>query len=168
MTDTGKHHSLGPNKGKVLFVIGDIITFKLTGEETNDAYSVVEIISQPGGGPFFLHTHIPQETFYIIEGDFEIYGQGENGEKYTIPAPPGATVHVPGGVPHGFKNAGSAVGKVLVMYEPAVNMLNFFNEIGVPMNSPSDPLPMDKMPSKERITEVMTNNKMEIIEPLPG
>jgi mannose-6-phosphate isomerase-like protein (cupin superfamily) len=119
-------------KGKALFALGEIATLKLSATETNSAYSLVEIKSVPGGGPAFLHTHSPQETFWILEGDYEIYGRDENGKKYAIAAPAGATVHVPGNVPHGYRNVGKTMGKVLAMYEPATDMLDFFNEIGVP------------------------------------
>jgi len=84
MTDQARHYSLGPDEGKALFVLGDIVTFKLSAAETNSAYSLIEIISVPGGGPASLHTHSPQETFWILEGDYEIYGRDENGKKYAI------------------------------------------------------------------------------------
>lgn len=115
------------------FVIGDVITVKLTPEDTKGAYFIVEVTSQPGGGPSFLHTHEPQETFYVLEGSFEVYGQDEKGEKYAIRAEGGDIVHVPGKVPHGFKNVGNSVGRMLLTYEPAEPMYNFFREIGVPM-----------------------------------
>jgi hypothetical protein len=57
MTDQAKHCSLRPHKGKALFVLGDVVTLKLSAAETNSAYSLVEIVSVPGGGPAFLHTH---------------------------------------------------------------------------------------------------------------
>ena len=87
MADQAKHYSLGPSEGKALFVLGDVITLKLSAAETNSAYSLVEVTSVPGGGPAFLHTLSPQETFWILEGDYEIYGRDENGEKYVISAP---------------------------------------------------------------------------------
>jgi mannose-6-phosphate isomerase-like protein (cupin superfamily) len=167
MTDQARHYSLGPDEGKALFVLGDIVTFKLSAAETNSAYSLIEIISVPGGGPAFLHTHSPQETFWILEGDYEIYGRDENGKKYAISASGGATVHVPGNVPHGFRNVGTTIGKVLAMYEPATDMLHFFSEIGVPMKCCTDPMPVDQMPSPERIAAVLKKHKMEILE-APG
>src|SRR6476620_7703756 len=117
MGDQAKHYSLKPNEGKALFVLGDVVTRKLSAAETNSAYSLFEIISVPGGGPAFLHIHSPQETFWILEGDYEIYGRDENGKKYAIAAPAGATVHVPGNVPHGFRNVGKTMGRLLAMYQ---------------------------------------------------
>lgn len=164
MSTQARHFSLGPNEGKALFVLGDVVTFKITAAESDDAYFLVEITSVPGGGPAFLHTHISQETFWILEGEYEVYGQDENGEKYAIAASVGATVHVPGNVPHGFRNVGDTMGKVLAMYAPVTPQPDFFMEIGVPMESSSDPMPVDQMPSPERIAEVLAKYQMKLLE----
>lgn len=164
MADSTKHLSLEPNKGKILLVLGDIVTIKVTGEDTDDGYLLVQIISQPGSGPSFMHTHVPQETFYILEGTYEVYGWDENKNKYVITAEPGAVIHIPAGKPHGFKNAGNTIGKCLAMYEPAGNMLKFFIDIGIPMESVLDPMPMDQMPSQEEIEQILAENQMEILE----
>jgi hypothetical protein len=59
------------------------------------------------------------------------------------------------------------MGKVLALYEPAVNMFDFFNEIGIPMNSSSDAMPVDQMPGPERIAKVLAKHKMSMLE-APG
>lgn len=129
-----RHFSIRAADCTTYNVIGDIICVRLTGAQTNGAYSAVEVISQPGGGPSFLHTHEPQETFYVLEGVFDVYGQAEHGEKYAIRAGVGDTVQVPANVPHGFKNVGEGVGRMLLIYEPADPMLQFFAEIGIPVS----------------------------------
>ena len=53
MTDQAKHYSLRPHEGKALFVLGDVVTLKLSTAETNSACSLIEIMSVPGGGPAF-------------------------------------------------------------------------------------------------------------------
>lgn len=162
-----RHFFLGPNEGKALFVLGDVVTFKVTAEESENAYFLTEIVSEPGGGPAFLHTHVPQETFWILEGEYEVYGQDENGEKYAISAPVGSTVHVAGNVPHGFRNVGDTRGKVLALYAPVVHQPEFFEEIGIPMDSALAPMPFDLMPSNERIIEVLGKHEMRLLEDLP-
>jgi mannose-6-phosphate isomerase-like protein (cupin superfamily) len=159
--------SLGPNKGEAMFVLGDVVTFKITAQESDDAYFLTEIISVPGGGPAFLHTHVPMETFWILEGEYEVYGQDGDGEKYAIPASVGTTVHVPGNVPHGFRNVGDTTGKLLALYAPVVHQPEFFTEIGVPMESSIHPMPVDGMPSNERILEVLAKHEMRLLEDLP-
>jgi mannose-6-phosphate isomerase-like protein (cupin superfamily) len=159
--------TLRPNEGEAVFVLGDVVTFKITSAESDNAYFLTEIASPPGGGPAFLHTHVPQETFWILDGDYEVYGQDEDGEKYAIEAPVGSTVHVPGNVPHGFKNVGDTPGKLLALYAPAVHQHEFFKGIGVPMGSALDPPPFDQMPDNERILEVLAKHQMRLLEDLP-
>lgn len=160
--------SVGPDEGEAFFVLGDVVTFKITGEDSDDAYFLTEIRSLPGGGPAFLHTHVPQETFWILEGDYEVYGQGEDGEKYAIAAPVGSTIHVPGNVPHGFKNVGESPGRLLALYAPVAPQSEFFQDIGVAMESTLSEMPFDQMPSNERVLEVLARHQMRLLEPLPG
>jgi quercetin dioxygenase-like cupin family protein len=159
--------SLGPNEGEAMFVLGDVVTFKITGADSDHSYFLTEIVSPPGGGPAFLHTHVPQETFWILEGDYEVYGQDENGDKYAIEATVGSTVHVPGNVPHGFKNVGDSRGKLLALYAPVVHQPEFFKEIGIPMESALAEMPFDQMPGNERILEVFAKHEMRLLEELP-
>lgn len=167
MSNDGRIFSLAPNEGEAMFVLGDVVTFKITATESDDSYFLTEIVSVPGGGPAFLHTHVPQETFWILEGEYEVYGQDGNGEKYVIPAPVGTTVHVPGNVPHGFRNVGDTMGKLLALYAPVVHQPEFFTEIGVPMESSLSPMPVDQMPTNERILEVLATHEMRLLEDLP-
>lgn len=167
MTDQGRIIKVGPDEGEALFVIGDVVTIKLTGEEADDAYFLTEIRSLPGGGPAFLHTHVPQETFWILEGEYEVYGQDTNGEKYVIEAPTGTTVHVPGNVPHGFRNVAENNGRLLALYAPVVHQTEFFREIGVPMGSYLDEWPFDQMPGNDRILDVLARHEMRLLEDLP-
>ena len=158
-----KHYSNKAADGASYFVIGDVITFKITAEETNGAYFAVEVTSQPGGGPWFLHTHEPQETFYVLEGTFEVYGQDENGDKYAICAAVGDTVQVPGNVPHGFKNVGDGLGRMLLIYEPAEPMLRFFQEIGIPMPDRTTVPDMSLLPAPDEILAILRKH-MTLVE----
>ena len=150
-----------------MFVLGDVVTFKVTGDVSENEYFLTEIASPPDGGPAFLHTHVPMETFWILEGDYEVYGQDEDGEKYTIEAAVGSTVHVPGNVPHGFKCVSASPGRLLALYAPVVHQPDFFEEIGVPMPSSQAPPPYDQMPTNERILEVLAKHEMTLLEDLP-
>lgn len=167
MDNDGKIIAVGPNEGEAMFVLGDVVTFKITAADSDDHYFLTEIVSVPGGGPAFLHTHVPQETFWILEGEYEVYGRDGNGEKYAISAAVGSTVHVPGNVPHGFRNVGDTMGRLLALYAPVVHQPEFFKEIGVPMGSSLDAMPVDQMPSNERILEVLAKHEMRLLEDLP-
>ena len=59
-------------KGTPLYVLGEKITCKVTSEETGGAYSIIEEVSPPGGGPP-QHVHDgTDELFYILECECEI------------------------------------------------------------------------------------------------
>jgi mannose-6-phosphate isomerase-like protein (cupin superfamily) len=163
----GRIIKVGPDEGEAQFVLGDVVTFKIMGEDADHAYFLTEIRSLPGGGPAFLHTHVPQETFWILEGEYEVYGQDDDGQKYAIEATVGSTVHVPGNVPHGFKNVGETNGKLLALYAPVVHQTEFFREIGVAMESSLAEMPFDQFPSNDRILEVLAKHEMRLLEDLP-
>jgi quercetin dioxygenase-like cupin family protein len=163
MTTQNLTDQISTGDSRPLLVFGEQTTVKVPGEATGGAYTVLEDVSPPGGGPSFLHTHPPHETFYVLEGEYEIYGQNENG-KYAIRATPGMAVHVPGGAPHGFKNVGQTVGKMLLVYSPAGIMERFFEEIGTPVGAVAN------SPDFETIMRVFEKYDIHILEapPIPA
>jgi quercetin dioxygenase-like cupin family protein len=67
----------GPGEGKVVGVLRDQSTFKVTSEETGGAYAILEQKIPPGHGPP-LHVHRHEtEIFYVLEGEFEIHRRAE-------------------------------------------------------------------------------------------
>ena len=161
---SGKHYSIGAKDGPTYYVIGDRITIKLTGAETNGRYFIVEIVSEPGGGPSFLHTHPPMETFHVLDGQFEIYFLDEDGNKQAILANVGDLVHVTGGVPHGFKNVSDDLARVLVTYHPADMMQDFFQDIGIEMVDRDTPPTLDGPPDVDHAVATFLKHGMELIE----
>lgn len=70
--------------------------------------------SPPGGGPPpHLHQN-EDETFFVLEGNYEFLSNGE-----WKPIPAGETVHSRRGSVHTFRNAGSTIGRMLVFVAPA-------------------------------------------------
>lgn len=115
--------------GQTYDVIGELLTFKVTSAQTNEQFAVVELLTQPGGGPP-LHTHPSAESFTVLEGEFEFTGL-DGGEPYAIRAAPGDTVFIPGGAPHTYQAVGAAPGKTLLVLTPGTEMERFFAEAGV-------------------------------------
>lgn len=118
--------------GETYNVIGELLTFKVTNAQTDGAFTVIELVAQPGGGPP-LHTHPSSESFTIIEGEFEFSGL-EDSEPYSFRATPGDTVFIPGGAPHAYKAVGTAPGKTMLVLTPGTEMERFFTEAGVRMS----------------------------------
>jgi quercetin dioxygenase-like cupin family protein len=59
--------------GETYNVTGELLTLKVTNAQTDGAITVIELQTQPGGGPP-LHTHPSSESFTILEGEFEFTG----------------------------------------------------------------------------------------------
>jgi quercetin dioxygenase-like cupin family protein len=118
---TMNNHSINliaPHAGVTYLVLNDLVTIKVPGRETDRAYTVYEVTVPPGGGPPGIHQHPPQETFYILEGEFEFAGITNSALERQV-ATTGAVVHIPSGAAHGFKNVGAATGRLLAIASPA-------------------------------------------------
>jgi quercetin dioxygenase-like cupin family protein len=133
---TFPHHIVTPaGTGKLFRALNEIVEFKVTSSQSGGAYLVVQVATAPQGGATLMHTHKPQETFYILEGHYEFGGIGENG-PYTIQATTGASVEVPSNAPHLYKNVGTTIGRLLLVYDHPNIMEPFFEEVGDPTTQP--------------------------------
>jgi quercetin dioxygenase-like cupin family protein len=97
---------------------------KLTAAESDGEMTVIESIVQPQAGPP-LHVHDKEnESYYVVEGDFE-FVCGED----TVRGGPGTFVFAPRGIPHRYANIGNAPGRVLFGFTPG-GIEAFFTELG--------------------------------------
>jgi mannose-6-phosphate isomerase-like protein (cupin superfamily) len=93
---------------------GDSYRFLVTGEESGDAYFAMEALVPPGGGPP-PHIHRNEdETFYVVEGECDIF----LGDR-RVTAGAGDFVNVPRGALHHFHNAGTAPARMILTFSPA-------------------------------------------------
>lgn len=139
--------------GTTYSLIGELITIRLSSAQTEDTFTVTELLSQPGGGPP-LHTHLAAEIFIIQEGAFEFTGV-DAGEIYTIRATPGDTVFIPGSVPHTYKCVGETPGRALGVLAPGGEMERFFAAVGTPVTDRSTPPTPTGPPSAAEIAAHM-------------
>src|SRR5690349_6106423 len=146
---------LHAGQGKSFWVLGDLYTFKVTGEETNGAFTIVDQIIQPQGGPP-PHVHQREdEAFYILEGRFAFLC----GEKQTV-FESGSFVYVPKGALHTFKNIDSKPGRLLVTITPS-GLEEFFYAIGTPAADSTNPPPFDPG-IIDKLMQLAENYHMEI------
>ena len=95
-------------------VFGELVEILIPGETTGGPSTTLTQTSPPGGGPP-PHSHTNEdETFYIVEGQYEILRDGA-----WIEASPGQAFHSKRGSVHGFRNTGVTAGKVLIFVAPA-------------------------------------------------
>jgi quercetin dioxygenase-like cupin family protein len=105
---------LPAGEGQKLRIRNEIVFVKLAGEETGGACAVTESWTPPGGGPP-LHRHTREdESFYVLEGDYEFTVGGQ-----TFHAPAGTFVFGVRGIPHSFKNIGAKQARILALIQPA-------------------------------------------------
>lgn len=105
---------------------GGLMTFLITGEETDGAFFMAEISVPPGGGvPPHIHSR-EDESFHLLEGTLTIRVGGD-----TITASAGDSVYLPRGIPHSFKNTGDGCAKAVVTATPA-GLEGFFAEVFEP------------------------------------
>ena len=107
-----------------LNILGIPMVIRIHGRDTGGVVSAVESHDVPGGGP---PPHIHQnedETFQILEGEYE-WTIGDE----TFVAGKGTTIFAPRGIPHTSRYLGSEPGRLMCVITPS-GFEGFFEEIG--------------------------------------
>jgi quercetin dioxygenase-like cupin family protein len=131
--------TIGKTEGTSVSVVGDTYRILIKGEHTAHAYSAIDMLIPPDGGPG-PHAHAGfQESFYVIEGEIEV-----KSEVSTYTAKKGSFINIPkGGIVHCFKNKTKETAHLLCFVVPS-GLEEFFIEIGKPV-LPGDFLPPPKL-----------------------
>lgn len=112
-------------------VFGEPVEVLVSGEMSNGVSATMIQISPPGGGPP-PHMHRNEdETFFVVEGEYEFLTADGWAKRST-----GESFYAGRGSVHTFRNAGSAPGKLLVLATPA-GMDTYLEEISV-LSIPQD------------------------------
>lgn len=139
------------NGGKSVNVLGIPMFIRVHGRDTGGIVSVVESHDVPGGGPP-PHIHRQEdETFQILEGDYEF----TVGEK-TILAKPGTTLFAPRDVPHTYRYLGKTPGKLMCVITPS-GFEGFFEDIGAMTPEQQQDIP--------RVMEIAKKFGLEVLPP---
>jgi quercetin dioxygenase-like cupin family protein len=121
-----------------LRIFGQEIYIKITGQQTGGAWSMIEQVTPPGGGPpVHLHTR-EDEGFYVVEGSF-LFLVGE--EKMETKA--GDFLWAPRNVPHTLLNIGSTSARGIVVMSPP-GMEDFFLKVAA-IAGPPTPEQLDSL-----------------------
>ncbi|MEO6579113.1 MAG: cupin domain-containing protein [Candidatus Limnocylindria bacterium] len=122
------------------------------GRCTAGAFSLLEAEEPPHFGPPMHIHHDAAEAFYVLSGEYVIF---IDGDKHIGPA--GSFIHIPAGVPHGFR-VGTAPSRKLNIYVPAA-MVGYFEEL-------SAAIARDEM-DDDTLGEIARRYGMEVIGPVP-
>ncbi len=134
-------YAIASGEGERLWIVGDTMTFKATGESTGGGLMLLENLTAPGGGPP-PHVHGGEdEFFYVLDGSFEIR---IGDELHSVG--PGGFAYVPRGTVHNFRNTAETASRILVGFTPS-GMEGFFRESGRPAtdDGPAPPLDEDEI-----------------------
>ena len=140
-TPISSGHSIASGEGERIWIVGDTMTLKATGESTGGHLVLIENLTAPGGGPPpHIHTR-EDEFFYVLDGTFEI----RIGDELHAVGP-GGYAYVPRGTVHNFRNTADTPSRLLVGFTPA-GMEGFFREAGRPAtdDGPAPPVDADEI-----------------------
>ena len=148
----GRAFVLRPGDGRTIDMGNFRMSLKASGEETEQAFSLLEADEPPNFGPPMHIHHDAAEAFYVISGEYVIF---IGDEEHICPA--GSFIYIPAGVPHGFR-VGGVPSRKLNIYAPAA-MVGYFDELAaaIARNEMDD----------DTLGEIARRYGMEVIGPVP-
>jgi mannose-6-phosphate isomerase-like protein (cupin superfamily) len=139
-----------------------LVTSKVSREQTGGAYSLFEITVAPEGGEGPHIQHREDECFYVLEGEFVFVV-----EDAGIEAGAGSLIYVPKGNLHAFENAGETTGRLLVSQTPGGVYEGFVEAVGEPATGEAAPPGAEQPPDAERLAVIGAEYGIETVSPLP-
>jgi len=106
-----------------LSTFGGTFTRKVSSKDTNGDLCMYDTVRKEKGGPGLHYHHDQDEWFYVIRGEF-LFQVGD--QKFTLKA--GESAFGPRKIPHAFARTSEEEGQMLVMFQPAGTMEDFFME----------------------------------------
>ncbi len=136
------------NEGHLLNVLGDNQNIKLTGQDTNGQYTLIEQNNTPGVAiPPHVHEN-EDEVFQVLEGQVEM----NIGDKMTT-LNAGDLIFCPKGVPHSWKVVGEENARAMLSIFPA-GLEGMFKELS---ELPAGP------PDMEKVSEICGRYKLRFV-----
>ena len=128
------------------------MTVKGADAETGGLFTLLEAHEPPNFGPPMHIHHGIAEAFYVLEGEYVIFLDGEE-----VRCPAGSFIFIPAEVPHGFR-VGEVESRKLNLYLPA-SMLGYFDDLSEAIRTgEADPAILDGIAAR---------NAVEVIGPVP-
>ncbi|HEX7168016.1 MAG TPA: cupin domain-containing protein [Acidimicrobiales bacterium] len=143
---------LEPGGGRQIDLGGFAMTVKASAEDSDGQFTLLEATEPPHFGPPMHIHHNAAEAFYVLEGEYFMY---VDGQEFRCPA--GSYVYVAAGVVHGFR-VGDAPSRKLNLYVPAA-MVGYFDEVAAAAAAGD----MDD----ERLGAIAERYGMEVVGPVP-
>ena len=107
-----------------LLIMGGRFDLKVSSRDTGGDLCIYDTLREAKGGPALHRHHFQDEWFYVIRGEF-IAQVGD----HTLSLHPGDSALAPRKIPHAFAKISEGEGQMLVLFQPAGSMEDFFKEM---------------------------------------
>jgi mannose-6-phosphate isomerase-like protein (cupin superfamily) len=143
---------LRPGEGRAIDLGNFEMVVKSAGADSGGAFALLEAAEPPNFGPPLHIHHDCAEAFYVLEGEYRIFVEGE---EHRCPA--GSFILIPSGLRHGFR-VGDVPSRKLNLYAPA-EMIGYFDDLSAAIGSgEADPV---------RLDDIARRHGMEVVGPVP-
>jgi len=136
-----------------LLIMGGQFDCKVSSKDTGGELLIYDTYRHEKGGPALHIHHRQDEWFYVISGEF-IIKVGED----TFSLRPGDAAFAPRKVPHAFAKISDGPGQMLVLFQPAGAMEDFFKQ----MATLGPGVPKDQ---EKNLKQLWHTHGMEIVGP---
>jgi len=151
--------ALSSVEGEARWFLANLAVVKLTGEEADGQFSLVEMLAAKGDMPPLHVHHADAETFLLDEGEVSFYADGR-----VHRCGPGSTFFAPRGIPHAYRVESESARFRVISSPPA------FAEFVLEASVPAETLTLPTEPSAitpAEVTEIAGRYGIEILGP-PG
>jgi quercetin dioxygenase-like cupin family protein len=107
--------------GEDLRIMGGRFELKVSARDSGGDLCIYDTFRHSKGGPALHRHHAQDEWFYVLRGEF-IARIGEQ----TLTLGPGDSAFAPRKIPHAFAMTSEGEGQMLVLFQPAGSMEEFF------------------------------------------
>jgi quercetin dioxygenase-like cupin family protein len=118
---------VGAQKDRIddeLLIMGGRFDLKVSSKDTGGDLCIYDTFRESKGGPALHRHHFQDEWFYVIRGEF-IVRVGDD----TLSLHPGDSAFAPRKIPHAFAKISDGEGQMLVLFQPAGSMEDFFKQM---------------------------------------
>ncbi|HEU5078302.1 MAG TPA: cupin domain-containing protein [Opitutaceae bacterium] len=110
--------------GEELLIMGGRFDLKVSAQDSGGDLCIYDTYRSSKGGPALHVHHVQDEWFYVLQGEF-IVRVGED----IVKVGPGDSAFAPRKVSHTFAMVSEGVGQMLVLFQPAGTMEEFFRQM---------------------------------------
>lgn len=162
LPDASEPYVLGPGEGDHRHFFDHLATRKLTAGASSSMTATVCTAPRGFGPP--LHVHRDEDELMVILEGAIVARSGD----VELPAGPGATVHLPHGVPHTFQITSPTATFVVVSSTATGTPVfdRFVAAMGEPLDEPVLPEPVGVDPG--RAAELASAHGMDLLGPPPA